>query len=225
MRIKNIVIPVAAATMLVFGSYGCGSESEAEQTVEQTDDTESATDTEDTADTDESDTAGDTAEQSAEEDTSADENTTAADDTDIGADESDSTGDTAGTDESAATDAESTTGDESAANENGTDESTADESGVTVNSAHDDVQLGDDEYKGNNELDGAYESLSDEEKAEVDQILEEVKKEHPELFEDNSGNIPYTGPAQGTPDTGELDDPDYQFGQGDYSEGAGAIVY
>ena len=220
MRIKNIVIPVAAATMLVFGSYGCGSEPEAEQTVEQTDDMESETDAEDTADTAESDTAGDTAEQSAEEDTSADEKTTAADDADTGADESDSTGDTASTDESADTDAESiATGDES-----GADKSAADESGVTVNSAHDDVQLGDDEYKGNNELDGAYESLSDEEKAEVDQILEEVKKEHPELFEDNSGNIPYTGPAQGPVDTGELTDPD-SYGHGDYSEGAGAIVY
>ena len=220
MRIKNIVIPVAAATMLVFGSYGCGSEPEAEQTVEQTDDMESETDAEDTADTDESDTAGDTAEQSTEEDTSADEKTTAVAGADTGADESDSTGDTAGTSESADNDAESTTtGDESAADESG-----ADESGVTVNSAHDDVQLGDDEYKGNNELDGAYESLSDEEKAEVDQIVEEVKKEHPELFEDNSGNIPYTGPAQGPVDTGELTDPD-SYGHGDYSEGAGAIVY
>ena len=200
MRIKNIVIPVAAATMLVFGSYGCGSEPEAEQTVEQTDDMESETDAEDTADTDESDTAGDTAEQSAEED-AADEDTTAADDT----------GDTASTDESTAAES-TTTGDESTA-----DKSTTDESGVTVNSTHDDVQLGDDEYKGNNELDGAYESLSDEEKAEVDQIVEELLEEHPEWLENNGGDIPYTGPAQGTPSTGELDDPDYQFGQGDYS--------
>ena len=220
MRIKNIVIPVAAATMLVFGSYGCGSEPEAEQTVEQTDDMESETDAEDTADTAESDTAGDTTEQSAEEDTSADEDITAAADADTSADKSDSTGDAAGASESTDTDAENAaTGDESAA-----DKSAADESGVTVNSTHDDVQLGDDEYKGNNELDGAYESLSDEEKAEVDQILEEVKKEHPELFEDNSGNIPYTGPAQGPVDTGELTDPD-SYGHGDYSEGAGAIVY
>ncbi len=106
------------------------------------------------------------------------------------------------------------------------EESAADESGVTVNSTHDDVQLEDDEYKGNNELDGAYESLSDEEKAEVDQILEEVKKEHPELFEDNSGNIPYTGPAQGTPSTGVPENPDWQFGQGDYSNiSDGLTVY
>ena len=198
MRIKNIVIPVAAATMLVFGSYGCGSEPEAEQTVEQTDDMESETDAEDTADTAESDTAGDTAEQSAEEDASADEDTTAA-------------GDTTSTDESTAAES-TTTGDEST-----TDESGKEESGVTVNSTHDDVQLGDDEYKGNNELDGAYESLSDEEKAEVDQIVEELLAEHPEWLEDNGGDIPYTGPAQGTPSTGELTDPDYQFGQGDYS--------
>ena len=105
------------------------------------------------------------------------------------------------------------------------EESGTDEGGVTVNSTHDDVQLGDDEYKGDNEIDGAYDRLSDEEKAEVDQILEEVKKEHPELFEDNGGNIPYTGPTQGTPSTGVPENPDWQFGQGDYSEGAGAIVY
>ena len=107
------------------------------------------------------------------------------------------------------------------------EESAADESGVTVNSTHDDVQLEDDEYKGNNELDGAYESLSDEEKAEVDQILEELLEEHPEWLEDNGGIKPYTGPAQGTPSTGELTDPDWQerFENGDYSEGAGLTVY
>ncbi len=105
------------------------------------------------------------------------------------------------------------------------DESAADESGVTVNSTHDDVQLGDDEYKGDNEIDGAYDRLSDEEKAEVDQILEELLEEHPEWLEDNGGDIPYTGPAQGTPSTGVPENPDWQFGQGDYSEGVGLTAY
>ena len=88
------------------------------------------------------------------------------------------------------------------------------------------MKLGDDEYKGDNEIDGAYDRLSDEEKAEVDQILEEVKKEHPELFEDNGGDnkadnyLEVDGPV----DTGELTDSD-SYGHGDYSEGAGAIVY
>ncbi len=102
------------------------------------------------------------------------------------------------------------------------------ESGVTVNSTHDDVQLEDDEYKGDNEIDGAYDSLSDEEKAEVDQILEEVKKEHPELFEDNGGDNKADNymDVQGPVDTGELTGPpDYQFGQGDYSEGVGLTAY
>ena len=104
------------------------------------------------------------------------------------------------------------------------EESTEEESGVTVNSTHDDVKLEDDEYKGDNEIDGAYDRLSDEDKAVVDRILEELKEEDPELFEDNGGIKPYTGPAQGTPDTGELTNPD-SYGHGDYSEGAGAIVY
>ena len=122
------------------------------------------------------------------------------------------------TTESTDTDAEGTaTGEESA----------ADESGVTVNSTHDDVKLEDDEYKGDNEIDGAYDRLSDEEKAEVDQILEEVKKEHPELFEDNSGDNKADNymDVQGTVDTGELTNPD-SFGHGDYSNiSDGLTVY
>lgn len=200
MRIKNIVIPIVATTILIFGLYGCGSEPqepqepEVEQTVEQTDNIESETDTEDTA---EVENVEDTTEQPVDGDTSVSENTTTKADTTESADTNDT---------------ESTTIEE--------------ESGVTVNSTHDDVQLGDDEYKGDNEIDGAYDRLSDEEKAEVDQILEEVKKEHPELFEDNGGDNKADNymDVQGPVDTGELTNPD-SFGHGDYSEGAGLTVY
>ena len=111
-----------------------------------------------------------------------------------------------------------------------TEDSTATEgeSGVTVNSTHDDVQLGDDEYKGNNELDGAYESLSDEEKAEVDQILEELLEEHPEWLEDNGDNRADNYlEVDGVVDTGEVTDPGLsdRIKNDDGSEAAGAIVY
>lgn len=60
-----------------------------------------------------------------------------------------------------------------------------------------------------------------------DSIWEELEKENPELFsnEGNSGTTYTQGDYEhvGTPDSGEL--PPSTFGQGDYSEGAGAIVY
>ena len=99
-----------------------------------------------------------------------------------------------------------------------------------INSTHTDIILGDDEYKGDtgaDALQSEYDSLSEEEQEMVDQIVEDMMKEHPEWFTDDSSGTspaPYQGPPVGTPSTGELPNTG-TFGQGDYSEGVGAQVY
>lgn len=58
-----------------------------------------------------------------------------------------------------------------------------------INSTHTDIELGDDEYKGDNGVDALnadYNSLSPEKKAEVDAALQRAKEKHPELFTDDS---------------------------------------
>lgn len=99
-----------------------------------------------------------------------------------------------------------------------------------INSTHTDVELGEDEYKGDTGVDALnaqYNDLSPEKKAEVDAALERAKKKHPEWFTDDSAGNTNTGEGNyehvGTPSTGEL--PTFEFGQGDYSAGAGAQVY
>lgn len=60
-----------------------------------------------------------------------------------------------------------------------------------INSTHTDVILGDDEYKGDTGVDALqseYDSLSEEEQEMVDQIVEDMMKEHPEWFAETSGN-------------------------------------
>ena len=77
-----------------------------------------------------------------------------------------------------------------------------------INSTHTDVILGDDEYKGDtgaDALQSEYDSLSEEEQEMVDQIVEDMMKEHPEWFTDtapntNQGNYEDVG----TPSSGEL---------------------
>lgn len=82
-----------------------------------------------------------------------------------------------------------------------------------INSTHTDVELGDDEYKGDtgaDALQSEYDSLSEEEQEIVDQIVEDLMKEHPEWSTDDSSGTspaPYQGPAVGTPDNGELTNP------------------
>lgn len=99
-----------------------------------------------------------------------------------------------------------------------------------INSTHTDIILGDDEYKGDtgaDALQSEYDSLSEEEQEIVDQIVEDLMKEHPEWSTDDSSGTspaPYQGPPVGTPSTGELPNTG-TFGQGDYSEGVGAQVY
>ena len=99
-----------------------------------------------------------------------------------------------------------------------------------INSTHTDIELGDDEYKGDTGADALraeLDKLSPEEKAEIDAALERAMKEHPEWFTDDSSGTspaPYQGPPVGTPSTGELPNTG-TFGQGDYSEGVGAQVY
>lgn len=99
-----------------------------------------------------------------------------------------------------------------------------------INSTHTDVELGEDEYKGDTGVDALnaqYNDLSPEKKAEVDAALERAKKKHPEWFTDDTAGNTNTGEGNyehvGTPSTGEL--PTFEFGQGDYSAGAGAQVY
>ncbi len=84
-----------------------------------------------------------------------------------------------------------------------------------INSTHTDVELGDDEYKGDtgaDALQSEYDSLSEEDQAVVKQIEEELKKEHPEWFTDT---VPSTGEGNyedvGTPDNGVI--PEYTVGE------------
>lgn len=77
-----------------------------------------------------------------------------------------------------------------------------------INSTHTDIELGDDEYKGDtgtDALQSEYDSLSEEEQEMVDQIVEDMMKEHPEWFTDTA---PSTSEGNyediGTPSTGEL---------------------
>lgn len=96
-----------------------------------------------------------------------------------------------------------------------------------INSTHTDVELTDDEYQGDEATDGANITLNEEEQAAVNRIEENLRKKHPEWFTDT----PSTGTGEGnyehvgTPSTGQFQNPNYEFGQGDYSEGAGAQVY
>lgn len=99
-----------------------------------------------------------------------------------------------------------------------------------INSTHTDIELGDDEYKGDTGADSLraeLDKLSPEEKAEIDAALERAMKEHPEWFTDDSSGTspaPYQGPPVGTPSTGELPNTG-TFGQGDYSGLEGGQVY
>lgn len=92
-----------------------------------------------------------------------------------------------------------------------------------INSTHTDVELGDDEYKGDTGADAIraeLDKLSPEEKAEIDAALERAMKEHPDWFTDDSSGTspaPYQGPPVGTPSTGEL--PTYNFGESGHVEG------
>lgn len=97
-----------------------------------------------------------------------------------------------------------------------------------INSTHTDVELGDDEYKGDtgaDALQSEYDSLSEEDQAAVKRIEENLKKKHPEWF---TNTTPTTSEGNyedvGTPSTGELPTGNLKF-DGDYSEGAGAQVY
>lgn len=99
-----------------------------------------------------------------------------------------------------------------------------------INSTHTDVELGDDEYKGDTGADALNEylnNLSPEDKAEVDAAVERAKERHPEWFTDDSVGNTNTGEGNyehvGTPSTGEL--PPSTFGQGDYSGLEGGQVY
>lgn len=98
-----------------------------------------------------------------------------------------------------------------------------------INSTHTDVELGDDEYKGDtgsDALQSEYNNLSEEDQAEIDAALERAMKEHPDWFTDDSSGTspaPYQGPSVGTPSTGEL--PGKLELDGDYSQYQGATVY
>lgn len=79
-----------------------------------------------------------------------------------------------------------------------------------INSTHTDVILGDDEYKGDtgaDALQSEYDSLSEEEQEMVDQIVEDMMKEHPEWFaetSDNNNKAPGYVSVDAPVDSGEL---------------------
>lgn len=95
-----------------------------------------------------------------------------------------------------------------------------------INSTHTDVELGEDEYQGDEATDGANINLNEEEQAAVNRIEENLKKKHPEWFTDTpstgtgEGNYEHVGTPDNTENTRQI-----EFGQGDYSAGAGAQVY
>ena len=97
------------------------------------------------------------------------------------------------------------------------------ENGIVANSTHTDIELGDDEYKGDDEVDTI--NLTEEEQEEVNQAYEEMKKKHPEWFSDTSGNTNQGNYEHvGTPDSGEPI-PEFDM-SGDFSElGDNVTVY
>ena len=99
-----------------------------------------------------------------------------------------------------------------------------------INSTHTDIILGDDEYKGDtgaDALQSEYDSLSEEDQAIVKQIEEELKKEHPEWFQDTTGNTNEGNYEDvGTPSTGQFQNPYYTIGESGHVEGGeNATVY
>ncbi len=84
-----------------------------------------------------------------------------------------------------------------------------------INSTHTDVELGDDEYQGDEVTDGDNMNLSEEDQAAVKRIEENLKKKHPEWFTDT---VPSTGEGNyedvGTPDN-TANTPQFQFDPND----------
>lgn len=102
---------------------------------------------------------------------------------------------------------------------------------IEVNSTHTDVVLGEDEYKGDEEetTEEATDSDLSQEANDridaamdeaIDNILKDYYKFNPQPTQPAQGNYE----SVGTPDSGQFDDPNFAL-DGDYSEGAGAIVY
>lgn len=92
--------------------------------------------------------------------------------------------------------------------------------GIEVNSTSDDVILGEDEYKGDDEI--SEEVMDDL----ANQILQEILAEHPELTTNSNSTTSGTYDHVGTPDTGEVTNPNYTVGEsGHVAGGEGATVY
>lgn len=100
---------------------------------------------------------------------------------------------------------------------------------VEVNSTHTDVQLGEDEYKGDNEANLKESATSTVTEADLDaiadQIYQDLLKEHPEWVADENttqqGNYESVGIPDNTANTRQI-----QFGESGHVEGGeGAIVY
>lgn len=99
-------------------------------------------------------------------------------------------------------------------------ETTAEEENTedsSVNSTHTDVQLGEDEYKGDEEVnlkDAATSTVTEADlDAIADQIYQDLLKEHPEWVADE--NTPQQGNYEsvGTPSTGQFTNPNYTVGE------------
>ncbi len=101
------------------------------------------------------------------------------------------------------------------------EESNSDDSDSETNSTHTDVELTEDEYQGDSDIDNAYSNLTPAEQDAVDDIVEEIMAEHPEWFTDtpSTGNYEHVG----TPDTGEPI-PEFDM-SGDFSGLEGGQVY
>lgn len=102
------------------------------------------------------------------------------------------------------------------------------ENGITVNSTSDNVILGEDEYKGDDEASTETDNgtISEKDRATFDSIWDELEKENPELFASpapsttNQGNYEHVG----TPDSGDSI-PEFDM-TGDFSQlGDNVTVY
>ncbi len=68
--------------------------------------------------------------------------------------------------------------------------------------------------QGDSTIDNAYNELTPTEQEAVDDIVEQIMAEHPEWFTDTNNNASAGNYEHvGTPDTGVVDNPDYQVGE------------
>lgn len=103
------------------------------------------------------------------------------------------------------------------------------EEDTSINSTHTDIELSDDEYKGDDESNPDNIELEDWQKEIVDDVMADLMAEHPEWFTDTApstqtqqGNYQHVG----TPSTGVVENPNYTVGEsGGEGLSTGGTIY